>query len=122
MTEREKLGLPYAVVEKPTSIGRCYVVDDADKVGRPHGGVCLYDDDTSLNPHGDGEQKARAAFIVRACNTFHKALEALKAVERRMAHFTEHALFADSVAKEAIAHECNSLRGAASRAIAEMED
>ena len=111
-SEHDSLRLPWELQDDSDDVGLGIV-----ECGRTDGARVGWVDSHS----GAAWAMNNAEFIVRACNAHHKALEALKAVERRMAHFTEHALFADSVAKEAIAHECNSLRGAASRAIAEME-
>ncbi len=57
---------PMVVVEKDTQIGKCYWVKAERYADIKHGGAILYDDHTSLNPHGVGEQKANATLYAAA--------------------------------------------------------
>jgi hypothetical protein len=66
--ETKHTATPWVSKKVRTSIGYCYRVGAQSIVDQDHGGLCLYDDRTSLNPHKDGEQEANAEFIVRACN------------------------------------------------------
>lgn len=59
---------PWMFRAVPTSSGMCFKVGPEEIIYSDHGGVHLYDDHTSLNPHKAGEQKANAEFIVRAVN------------------------------------------------------
>jgi len=61
---------PWVVKRIPTSAGQCFKVGSPEMVEASHGGICLYDDSTSLNPHKAGEQEANAALIVRAVNEY----------------------------------------------------
>ena len=55
---------------------RVWRVGPADIADSSHGGIVLYDDATSLNPHADGEQEANARLISAAPDMY----EALKLV------------------------------------------
>ena len=59
---------PWRTVEVPTSIGTCHRIFPLAWGEEPptHGGICAYDDRTSLNPHAGGEQLANARLIARA--------------------------------------------------------
>lgn len=57
---------PFIVKEARTSCGRCYHVHPDDEKYENHGGACLYDDDSSLNPHSHGEQAANAHLMAAA--------------------------------------------------------
>ena len=65
----------WVFAESPTQIGKCYQVGAQQIVDGGHGGACLYDDSTSLNPHKEGEQKANAALIVHEHKYFKRLLE-----------------------------------------------
>ncbi len=54
---------PWIIKTHKTSIGNCFRVHPDHEKYREHGGACLYNDQTSLNPHSDGEQKANARLI-----------------------------------------------------------
>ena len=81
---------PWVLVEKPTTAGTVFKVGSQQMVDGTHGGICLYDDHTSLNPHVPGTQEANAAFIVRACNSHDQLVAAVKAqhsaIDTLMAH------------------------------------
>lgn len=72
---------PWVVKEVATSAGTCFRVGPQHIVDMNHGGMCLYDDHYQHNPHASGEQRANAAFIVRACNLYEDLVAALKASE-----------------------------------------
>ncbi len=60
-----------------TSIGRCFKIGAEKIIDCGHGAMCLYDDETSLNPLSHDEIEANAAFIVRAVNNHDALVEAL---------------------------------------------
>ncbi len=66
----------WVVLDKKTSIGRCYRVGPDAIVNADHGGICAYDDRTSMNPHADGEQKSNAALIAHSVNHLAKVVAA----------------------------------------------
>ncbi len=70
MSESKHTATPWILKKKKTACGYCYVIMSSELIDRDHGGICLYDDNTSLNPHAPGEQEANAAFIVEACNSY----------------------------------------------------
>ena len=72
---------PWRTVEVPTSIGTCHRIFPLAWGDEPptHGGICVYDDRTSLNPHADGEQAANARLIAAAPDL----LDALETMLRR---------------------------------------
>lgn len=70
--------LPWTIVERKTDCGIMYRIGPESLSNLNYGGICLYDDHTTLNPHNEGEQKSNAEFIVNACNSYHKTLDALR--------------------------------------------
>ena len=57
---------------------RCYRVGPPELADAKHGGICLYDDATSLNPHPVGEQEANA-HLIAAAPALYEALKHVKA-------------------------------------------
>lgn len=76
---------------------RCYRVGPEHVADAAHGGICLYDDVTSLNPHASGEQEANARLIAAAPDL----LEAAENLENDDGSIPEHAwkLLQDAIAK-----------------------
>ena len=73
----------WKVEEVKTQVGRCYkILPVSVDVDDGHRAIaCLYDDDTSLNPYPEGQQKANADLIIHAVNCYDREaplLEALK--------------------------------------------
>lgn len=69
---------PWAKAVKTTQIGRCFVIDNPDRLGGQHGHICcIYDDNTSLNMKSHEEHEANANLIAAAP----ELLEALKRAE-----------------------------------------
>ena len=70
---------PWVKAVKPTQVGRCFVIDTPDGLGRQHGHICcIYDDNTSFNMKSHEEHEANAHLIAAAPDL----LEALKDVSR----------------------------------------
>lgn len=59
---------PWIAKKIKTEVGFCYRVGSYEMVFASHGGICLYDDATSLNPHPEGEQEANSSRIVACIN------------------------------------------------------
>ena len=77
----EHMQLPWIVKKIETTCGHCYKIGPQDIVEASHGAICLYDDNTSLNPHGEAVIQATAEFICRACNCHDELIAALKQAE-----------------------------------------
>lgn len=72
---------PWVVIEKTTSVGKCFRVGPHEIVTENHGGICLYDDRTQLNPHSAGEQEANARLIAAAPDLLKALEEAVECLE-----------------------------------------
>lgn len=77
---------PWLCAVLPTSIGTCWRVWPVSLGDVPpkHGATCLYDDNTSLNPHKEGEQERNARFISAARTLLPQALKELAEARARL--------------------------------------
>lgn len=67
MTDKKHTPLPWEIRKVQTSIGHCYKILPEGFFDDGHQSIaCLYDDNTSFNPYGDGVQAANAEFILSA--------------------------------------------------------
>lgn len=57
---------PWTIRESMTQIGKCYRISTEPIIECGHGAALLYDDNTSLNPHAEGVQRANANLIAAA--------------------------------------------------------
>jgi hypothetical protein len=73
--------IPWEYIAVQTSIGVCFKIGSREILAGDHGGACLYDDRTALNPHKAGEQEANAALIVEAVNNHEKLLARVQQLE-----------------------------------------
>lgn len=78
---------PWELREVKTQIGRCFKIASGDFVDGGHGVICLYDDDTSLNPLTHEEIEARAEFIVASHDFVPRAAERLIEAEELLKEY-----------------------------------
>lgn len=79
MSETKFTKGPWIVRESMTQIGKCYRVGTDAVIECGHGAALLYDDNSSLNPHGEGVQNANAK-LISAAPELYEALASLKAL------------------------------------------
>ena len=68
---------PWEVECVKTSIGRCFKVGKREFFAGGHGCICLYDDDTSINPLPHKEIEANAYLVASAPKLYKACKEAL---------------------------------------------
>jgi hypothetical protein len=73
--------LPHLVKCVKTSIGRCFKIGSKERVEHPHGGVCAYEDETSLNPNRAGEVEATAIYYAHAANVLPELVDIIHSME-----------------------------------------
>lgn len=79
----------WKAVASRTAVGVCYRIFPESWGKVPdHGGICAYDDYTSLNPHPKGEQAANAQFIAAARTALPELLDEVERLreEVRLLH------------------------------------
>jgi hypothetical protein len=72
---------PWKVETVPTSVGLCHRIVPEKYAGSRHGGICAYDDFTTLNPHPRGEQLANARLIAAVPDLLEQLMEAEGVIE-----------------------------------------
>ena len=78
---------PWKAVASRTAVGVCYRIFPESWGKVPdHGGICAYDDCTSLNPHPKGEQAANAQFIAAARTALPELLDEVERLREAVKH------------------------------------
>ena len=76
---------PWNAVVSRTAVGVCYRIFPESWGKVPdHGGICAYDDYTSLNPHPKGEQAANAQFIAAARTALPELLDEVERLRKAL--------------------------------------
>ncbi len=112
---------PWEVKRVATSMGYCYKVGSPDMANGPYGAICLYDDNTTLNPHSEGVQEANADFIVKACNSYDQDQATISALVGALEEITKGE---GAFNRDPLTHAGNtigSMKAIANAAVAEAE-